>query len=416
MEFIFSCIKFVITFVHDITGGNQWLTTAIFAGLAIVCRRIPLQIFDFVMRQLTVTLRVVDDAPQDKSETIDAILLYLKKHMDGRLQRSFSVNDNASKLDERIISGAGRHYVKIFGVRAVVTLYNEKVDKGEIRRLVLKTMFWNRLKFKDMLNEVYPKDYDIPFIYSNTVEHSHAIRPVGAIPRFYGQQKQLIDPDLYKSINNIVKRFFTDDEYYKVTQKSRKETFLLYGPPGTGKTNLIRHFSSLYNAPVVLATRHSLEYVLKTLPNRNLGKVIVLIEDLVFPTQVQDSSGLENGNSGNVSKILNSLDGVIPLNDILLFITSNHIETIPPALYRPGRVDHLIPFGYPTKETVMNAIGFKENDQRFEYISKLELKEIPLDNIVSIRNSETVDDIKRVINSRDNYLKLSLNSQVVQRD
>ena len=58
MDFIINLIKLMVSFVHDLTGGNQWLTTAIFAGIAIAFRKIPQQVFDLVVRQLTITMRV----------------------------------------------------------------------------------------------------------------------------------------------------------------------------------------------------------------------------------------------------------------------------------------------------------------------------------------------------------------------
>ena len=80
---------------------------------------------------------------------------------------------------------------------------------------------------------------------------------------------------------------------------------------------------------------------------------------------------------------------------------------IPPAVYRPGRVDHLIYFGYPSKQTVVKAIGVKPTDEHYEYINNLNMEEMPLSNIVSLRNAKTLEEAKNVIATRDNYLQLS---------
>ena len=58
----------------------------------------------------------------------------------------------------------------------------------------------------------------------------------------------------------------------------------------------------------------------------------------------------------------------------------------------------------------MRAIGFDRDDDRYIYLNNLEVTDIPLDNIVSIRSAETLADVINIINARDNYLKLSLHA------
>lgn len=414
MDFIINLIKLMVSFVHDLTGGNQWLTTAIFAGLTIVLRRIPFQIYNLILRQLTVTLRAVDPSVESRSDTIDAILLYLRKYSDPRLQRTFMVNERARHMDERLISGLGNHWVKIADCRVVVNLVTNKNDQGETRTLILKTWFWNRAKLKNILTSVHPKQYDLPFIYEMGERY---VSNVGIIPKLFGEQKQLIDKELYDQIDAIFNRFMNDDDFYQKRQKVRKETFLLYGPPGTGKTTLFRHLCSRYGIPIVLLTPQSLKLGLRQLISLDLGKVLILMDDVVIsgpPIRVDDSAtevtAAKKRHNDLIRVLLNELDGIKPLNDIMIAMTTNHIEDIPKEVYRPGRVDHLIEFGYPSKETVMRAIGFDRDDDRYIYLNNLEVTDIPLDNIVSIRSAETLADVINIINARDNYLKLSLHA------
>ena len=414
MDLIVSFIKLCIAFVHDVAGGNQWLTTAILAGAAFVLRSVPRRFFDFIVRQSTVTLRVADRTPENQSETINAILLYLKKHSDPSFQRNYTVNDSAVKMDDRILAGAGAHWVTVRKCRILVKLSHVKNDNGETRVLILKMMFWNRPKFKDVLKDIYPKNYDIPFIYSMPDLGAPWLNQIGVIPELFGKQKQLIDDVLYDKIDGLVDRFINDDNFYINKSRQRKETFLLYGPPGTGKTTLIRHLASKHNLPVILSDMSSLGRVLKYIGVNNIGKCIILIEDLTFPKpksedDAETAPGVSSGAfQFKLGKFLNELDGVNPLNDVMVFITTNKIETYPQAVYRPGRVDHLIHFNYPSQETVMGAIDIPSSDERYKYLTSLDISEIPLDNIVSIRNATSLEEVKQIITSKDNYLKLSL--------
>lgn len=61
-------------------------------------------------------------------------------------------------------------------------------------------------------------------------------------------------------------------------------------------------------------------------------------------TLVGDSSDIQLSGM-TLSGLLNSLDGLIPLDNTLIFLTTNSIETIDPALYRKGRVDYLMEIG-----------------------------------------------------------------------
>ena len=50
------------------------------------------------------------------------------------------------------------------------------------------------------------------------------------------------------------------------------------------------------------------------------------------------------------SGLLNALAGVTSTEERLIFMTTNHIEKLDPALIRPGRVDLKIHIGNVTKE------------------------------------------------------------------
>ena len=47
-----------------------------------------------------------------------------------------------------------------------------------------------------------------------------------------------------------------------------------------------------------------------------------------------------------MSGLLNAINGVVAPDDRILFITTNHIDQLDPALIRPGRIDHIFKIGY----------------------------------------------------------------------
>jgi SpoVK/Ycf46/Vps4 family AAA+-type ATPase len=62
----------------------------------------------------------------------------------------------------------------------------------------------------------------------------------------------------------------------------------------------------------------------------------------------------ESRNMITFSGILNGLDGISTSEHQIVFITTNHIEYLDPALIRPGRVDYIMRFDYATKEQIID--------------------------------------------------------------
>ncbi|KAJ2476636.1 Complex III assembly protein translocase and chaperone, partial [Coemansia sp. RSA 2052] len=52
------------------------------------------------------------------------------------------------------------------------------------------------------------------------------------------------------------------------------------------------------------------------------------------------------------SGLLNALDGVASSDERIIFMTTNHIERLDPALIRPGRVDTKVFFGNATPHQI----------------------------------------------------------------
>ncbi|KAF9882989.1 hypothetical protein FE257_004359 [Aspergillus nanangensis] len=149
--------------------------------------------------------------------------------------------------------------------------------------------------------------------------------------------------------------------------------YLLHGPPGTGKTSLCFATAGLLGVSLYLLNLSSKSFneddlmsLFQDLPRR----CIVLLEDVdcAGMTQMRDPQSNKNknepgnGNIGNrknskkeddaelkgisLSGLLNVIDGVAASEGRILVMTTNHAETLDPALVRPGRVDMSINFTF----------------------------------------------------------------------
>ena len=388
--------------------------------IADVTKRSPLELGTSLVQNLMIKLTVTDQKGSTSTETINQLLVRLQE-----FANPFSnvrVDDYAHTPKERLYAGEG-FYTPIFaGCRVfVVVQYFDKTEKPYVSADIYIPHIY-RNKIYDIMTDINPSVSTLPRVYSFPRDGHYFYRTIAAetftgyLDAFYGEQKQLIDPNIYGRIDRVLDRFTHKPDWYPIVGRQHRETFLIYGPPGTGKTNLIRHFASKYGLNLVVGTLGrgipNIRMLLNTtLKDRN---TIVLFEDIdsheslcIKDKTEEKRPRFGQDDSGDYSDFLNFLDGVRPLKNVVVFMTTNFIDKLKDPIYRPGRVNHKIELSYPSFETVLNSIGFEEGDERLEYLKSLEMKQLPLDNIVSIRCSETLDEVREIIAGRDLYYELS---------
>lgn len=96
-------------------------------------------------------------------------------------------------------------------------------------------------------------------------------------------------------------------------------------------------------------TDDRLNHLLSNVPERS----IMLLEDIdaAFNKRAQsDQQGYQS--MITFSGLLNALDGVASAEERIIFLTTNHIEKLDPALIRPGRVDMKVQLGDATESQI----------------------------------------------------------------
>ena len=133
--------------------------------------------------------------------------------------------------------------------------------------------------------------------------------------------------------------FLSSQPWYIERGVPYRRGYLLYGPPGSGKSSFIQALAGhmQYNICVLNLNERSLTddklaYLLATTPPRSL----LLLEDVDAAFAQREGGKLA---PLTFSGLLNALDGVASTEERVVFLTTNHIERLDPALIRPGRVD-----------------------------------------------------------------------------
>lgn len=140
----------------------------------------------------------------------------------------------------------------------------------------------------------------------------------------------------YKDISD----WKNSEAWYAEREVPYRRGYVLYGPPGTGKTSLVKHLGAYFCMNVHVLTAGSLNSSSFTRAIRNVSEnSIILIEDVdcFFKARTKKDATLVD-----FSTLLNTLDGVVSMENIIVIMTTNNIDDLDAALIRPGRIDKVV--------------------------------------------------------------------------
>merc|ERR1711939_1233344 len=166
-----------------------------------------------------------------------------------------------------------------------------------------------------------------------------------------------------QEIKEAVEMPLTHPELYEDIGIKPPKGVILYGEPGTGKTLLAKAVANSTAATFLRVVGS--ELIQKYLGDgpklvRELFRVaeehaptIVFIDeiDAVGTKRYDSNSGGEREIQRTMLELLNQLDGFDDQGDVKVIMATNRIDTLDPALIRPGRIDRKIEFPLPNIKT-----------------------------------------------------------------
>jgi chaperone BCS1 len=162
----------------------------------------------------------------------------------------------------------------------------------------------------------------------------------------------ILPGDQYERIEEDLRLFFARRGKYASLGIPFRRGYLLHGLPGTGKSSTLLALASRFDLHLhMLNLSNPLiddAALMELLANVNEGSAIVM-ED-VDALWEQRKRKKDNESSVTFSGLLNALDGVAAGQGRVVFMTTNHLVKLDPALTRPGRVDYRLEFGPATPD------------------------------------------------------------------
>jgi 26S proteasome regulatory subunit T2 len=166
-----------------------------------------------------------------------------------------------------------------------------------------------------------------------------------------------------QEVKESVELPLTHPELYEDMGITPPKGCIFYGPPGTGKTLLAKAVAAETSATFLrMVGSELIQKYLGEGPKlvRELFKVadehspsIVFIDeiDAVGTKRYDSNSGAEREIQRTMLELLNQLDGFDSRSEVKVIMATNRIESLDPALLRPGRMDRKILFPPPDLKT-----------------------------------------------------------------
>lgn len=207
--------------------------------------------------------------------------------------------------------------------------------------------------------------------------------------------------DQITEIKESVELPLTHPEYYEEMGIKPPKGVILYGPPGTGKTLLAKAVANQTSATFLrivgseliqkyLGDGPKLVRELFRVAEEHSPSIIFMDEiDAVGTKRYDSNSGGEREIQRTMLELLNQLDGFDSRGDVKVIMATNRIDSLDPALIRPGRIDRKIEFPLPNEKTKRRIFKI--------HTGKMSLcDDVDLEDYIQSKDSLSGADIKAI--------------------
>ncbi|PIC44769.1 hypothetical protein B9Z55_005023 [Caenorhabditis nigoni] len=193
----------------------------------------------------------------------------------------------------------------------------------------------------------------------------------------------------------------THPEYYEEMGITAPKGVILYGEPGTGKTLLAKAVANSTSATFIRATGSDLVQKNSGEGARLVRQIFQMAKDqapsIVFIDEIDavgtkrfdTSSRGEQEVQRTLLELLNQLDGFESRGDVKVIMATNRIDSLDPALIRPGRIDRKIELPRPDEKTRQKIFGIHTSGMTLQ-------KAVTYDSVLGKEKSISGAEIKAV--------------------
>lgn len=216
-------------------------------------------------------------------------------------------------------------------------------------------------------------------------QKSHVYTRIGAEAEKYSAPDVTFDDvaanaEARKSLLGLAD-YLKNPEKYSANGARMPRGVLLYGPPGTGKTLLARALAGEAKVPYFAMSGSDFVHMYVGVgagrvrdlfkKARKAGKCIIFIDEIdALGKRRSDAASEERDQTLNA--LLSEMSGFREGDGIIVLAATNRMETLDPALLRPGRFDRHIEVGLPGKKERLDILRLHSRNKPLDTDVNLE--------------------------------------------
>lgn len=330
-------------YLDVITGGNQLiaggLTVWALGTASYLLKDIPSKILKLGKMSMTTTM-TFNNGGWRQEEVFHGFMKWVEPKIIYSRTASIASSDNGDTLGV----GFGTHYFKFKGKYFMLSKQTLESSGSERQKeqVFITVLGRSKKPFWDILGELDPTEDKAIKLNIYTHDAIEGWHRNSSIPK-----RSLDSIALNKQIKDRlvgqITHFKEQRDWYIKSGIAHKISYIFHGVPGTGKTSLIKALASHFNMDICTLNMNSLsDAKLQDAINKVPTNSFLVFEDFdsAKATEIRKEKKDKPGKLSTTG-ILNAFDGLVPLDNVILVLTTNHLEHIDPAIYRKGRVDFI---------------------------------------------------------------------------
>jgi predicted ATPase len=350
------------------SGG---LTLMAVGSAVAMLRNLPARLAAFIERRLSISLDIPDRDPAfrwiqawlathpyaKRARDLSLTTTWERSQPDASPDAEFDFDESSGPAGEakfELSPAPGIHFMiyrkRILVVRRMRRDLQNGGSTAYQETLTLQLFGGSRRMLEELLGEAraasFPKVPGVSILNArNECWFASSWQPKRPLPSL------ILADEILEDLIADLRDFYRSSSWYAERGVPFRRGYLLHGPPGTGKTTLVLALAGelgLSVAVLTLSSRLMSDESLRALVDALPLATILLIEDVDCVFRDKRATTQETGVT--LSGLLNALDGVSSRDGRVLFLTTNHLERLDPALIRPGRVDRRVELAYATPD------------------------------------------------------------------